>query len=281
MITHFLEDNNMKAAVYYETGAPDVFKYEDVPDPKCHPRGVVLDVEAVSIEGGDVLNRAGGPMPRSPHIVGYQAAGTIVEVGSEVTDRKVGQRVATSGGDGSHAAKRSVPVRGTWLLPDGLSSEEGACVPVPFGTADDCLFEFGRLQAGETVLVQGGAGGVGLAAIQLAKRAGATVISTASSQAKLDYLKDLGVDHGINYVEANLVEEVMRITDNKGVNLVVDPVGGEVLENSLRAIGFETHLFCFSANFGHLHFSLLPCFCLDVAELTPQPLPHRLRSCRH
>lgn len=229
----------MKAAVYYETGAPDVFKYEEVPDPKCHPRGVVLDVEAVSIEGGDVLNRAGGALTKTPHIVGYQAAGTIVEVGSEVTDRKVGQRVATSSGDGSHAAKRSVPVRGTWLLPDNLSSEEGACVPVPFGTADDCLFEFGHLQAGETVLVQGGAGGVGLATVQLAKRAGATVIATASSQPKLDFLKQLGVDHGINYVEANLLEEVMRITDNKGVNLVVDPVGGEVLENSLRAIGYR------------------------------------------
>jgi NADPH2:quinone reductase len=229
----------MKAAVYYETGDPGVFKYEDVADPQCHPKGIVLDVEAVSIEGGDVLNRAGGALNNHPHVVGYQAAGTIVEVGSEVTDRKVGQRVATSGADGSHAAKRSVASRSSWLLPDGLSSEEGACIPVPFGTADDCLFEFGRLQSGETVLIQGGAGGVGLAAIQLAKRAGATVISTASNQAKLDYLKDLGVDHCINYVESDLLEEVMRITDNRGVNLVVDPVGGEVLKNSIRAMGYR------------------------------------------
>jgi len=229
----------MKAAVYYETGDPDVFKYEDVADPKCHPKGIVLDVEAVSIEGGDVLNRAGGVLNNHPHVVGYQAAGTIVEVGSEVTDRKVGQRVATSGADGSHAAKRSVATRSSWLLPDDLSCEEGACIPVPFGTADDCLFEFGHLQSGETVLVQGGAGGVGLAAIQLAKRAGATVISTASNQAKLDYLKDLGVDHCINYVESDLLEEVMRITDNRGVNLVVDPVGGEVLQNSIRAMGYR------------------------------------------
>ena len=226
----------MKAAVYYETGNPDVFKYEDVADPKCHPKGILIQVEAVSIEGGDVLNRAGGAMTSTPHVVGYQAAGTIVEVGSEVTNRVVGQRVATSSADGSHAELRSVPARGSWLLPDALSSNEGACIPVTFGTADDCLFEFGHLKEGETVLIQGGAGGVGIAAIQLAKHAGATVIATASSQAKLDFLKELGADHCINYVEQDLLEEIGRYTDNKGVNLVVEPVGGHVLESSLKAL---------------------------------------------
>ncbi len=229
----------MKAAVYYETGAPEVLKYEEVADPVCHPRGILLAVEAVSIEGGDLLNRAGGNLTRVPHVVGYQAAGTIIEVGAEVRDRKVGQRVVTSGADGSHGAIRAVAARGSWLLPDSLSVEVGACIPIPFGTADDCLFEFGRLQAGETVLVQGGAGGVGLAAIQLAKRAGAKVISTASSQEKLDFLLNLGVDHVINYVASNLLDEVRRITDNKGVNLVVDPIGGEVLQNSIRAMGYR------------------------------------------
>jgi len=229
----------MKAAVYYETGAPEVLKYEEVADPVCHPRGILLAVEAVSIEGGDVLNRAGGNLTHVPHVVGYQAAGTIIEVGAEVRDRKVGQRVVTSGADGSHGAIRAVAARGSWLLPDSLSVEVGACIPIPFGTADDCLFEFGRLQAGETVLVQGGAGGVGLAAIQLAKRAGAKVISTASSQEKLDFLLTLGVDHVINYVASNLLDEVRRITDNKGVNLVVDPIGGEVLQNSIRALGYR------------------------------------------
>ena len=229
----------MKAAVYYETGGPEVFRYEDVPDPECHPRGIVIEVEAVSIEGGDVLNRAGGALRTHPHVVGYQAAGTICEVGAAVEDRQVGQRVATSGGDGSHAAKRSVPARASWLVPDNLAIEEAACIPVTFGTADDCLFEFGRLQPGETVLIQGGAGGVGLAAIQLAKRAGATVISTASSQKKLDFLKKLGVDHCIDYVETDWLREVRRITDNRGVNLVVDPIGGNVLQNSIRAAGYR------------------------------------------
>src|SRR5918998_6879661 len=83
----------MKAAVYYETGMPSVFRYEDVPDPVCHPRGIVIDVEAISIEGGDVLHRAGGEMATRPHIVGYQCAGTILEAGDQATDRAPGQRV--------------------------------------------------------------------------------------------------------------------------------------------------------------------------------------------
>ncbi|MEX1022622.1 MAG: alcohol dehydrogenase catalytic domain-containing protein, partial [Dehalococcoidia bacterium] len=85
----------MKAAVYHHTGAPDVLRTEDVPDPTCHPRGILVRVEAISIEGGDVLSRAGGVMASTPHIVGYQAAGTIIEVGESVTERAVGQRVVT------------------------------------------------------------------------------------------------------------------------------------------------------------------------------------------
>ena len=99
----------MKAAVYYQNGGPEVLKYEDVPDPVCHPKGVVIRVEAVSIEGGDTLNRWHGPLLSKPHVVGYQAGGEIVEVGSEVTDLKVGQKVTTVNAMGSHAALRSVP----------------------------------------------------------------------------------------------------------------------------------------------------------------------------
>ena len=86
----------MKAAVYYETGGPEVFRYEEVPDPVCHPRGLVIGVEAISIEGGDVLHRAGGEMTSRPHIVGYQCGGTVLEVGDEVTDIAVGQRVVAT-----------------------------------------------------------------------------------------------------------------------------------------------------------------------------------------
>ncbi len=184
----------MKAAVYYENGPPSVLKYEDVPDPECMAQGIVIKVEAVSIEGGDTLNRGRGELATVPHIVGYQAAGTIIEVGSEVTHLKAGQRVTTVNVHGSHAELRSVFARTAWVVPDNMDIKTAAAIPVPFGTAHDCLFEFGKLQKGETVLVQAGAGAVGLAAIQLAKQAGATVIATASSDERLEKLREYGMD---------------------------------------------------------------------------------------
>ncbi|MGH9078624.1 MAG: quinone oxidoreductase family protein, partial [Acidimicrobiales bacterium] len=186
----------MKAAVYYTTGGPEVFRYEAVPDPVPAAGEVLVRVEAISIEGGDTLNRLGGDIPQAPHIVGYQCAGTVVGTGGGVGGLAEGDRVVTVGLDGSHAELRAVGESFCWRIPLGVTTEEAACVPVPFGTADDSLFEFGRLQPGETALIQAGASGVGIAAIQLAKRAGATVLATASSQARLDRLIPLGLDHG-------------------------------------------------------------------------------------
>lgn len=225
----------MKAAVYYETGDPSVFKFEEVPDPICGPWDIVIDVKAISIEGGDVLNRAGGPMPAVPHIVGYDAAGVICQVGENVTDRQVGQRVTTLNQFGSHAEKRALNSLNSWIIPDDVSFEEAASVPVTFGTAHDCLFEFGHLKAGETILVQAGASGVGIVAVQLAKHAGARVLATASSYERLERLKEYGMDVGINYVEKDLVAEVKRLTDDQGVDLVIDGIGGEVLQKSIEA----------------------------------------------
>ncbi|HEY4377182.1 MAG TPA: zinc-binding dehydrogenase, partial [Acidimicrobiales bacterium] len=222
----------MKAAVYYETGAPEVLRYEDVPDPVMGAGDVLIRVEAISIEGGDTLNRAGGEMPSVPHIVGYQCAGTIVGVGSAVSDRREGQRVVTTGLWGSHAELIAAPAVLTWPLPDGADVVAAACVPVAFGTAHDCLFEFGHLVAGETVLIQAGAGGVGVAAIQLAKRAGATVLATASSDERLAKLADLGLDHPVNYSQDDWVDQVRDLTDGDGVELVVDSVGGTILQGS-------------------------------------------------
>ena len=229
----------MKAAVYYETGPPDVFRYEDVPDPVCHPNGVLIDIKAVSIEGGDLLNRAGGPMPARPHIVGYQGAGIVREVGANVSDRSVGQRIVTFVAYGSHAAIVSAPAMSTWIVPEALDLEHAACVPIPFGTADDALFQFGHLKASETVLVQAGAGGVGLAAIQLAKRAGATVLATASSDDKLRRLTEFGLDHGINYTTEDFVSAVRRLTDGRGVDVALDTVGGSVLEGCLKSLAYR------------------------------------------
>ena len=230
----------MKAAVYYENGPPDVFRYEDVPDPECHRKGIVIRVEAVSIEGGDTLNRFRGALVTKPHIVGYQAAGEVVQVGEEVDNFKVGDKVVTTGGFGSHAELRAVPARTAWRIPDGMDVRQAAVIPVPFGTADDCLFEFGRMKKGEIVLVQAGASGVGVAAIQLAARAGAAmVLATASSDERLERLKPLGLTHGINYREKDVATEVARLTDKHMADVIVDSVGGPTLQSSINSLAYR------------------------------------------
>jgi NADPH2:quinone reductase len=171
--------------------------------------------------------------------VGYQAAGVIEAVGSRVTDRAVGQRVVAIMLDGSHAELAVADAAWTWVLPEGMDFKAAAAVPVEFGTAHDALFEFGRLTPGQTVLIQAGAGGFGLAAIQLASTAGATVIATASSQARLARLAAYGVDFGIEYTKVDTASEIMRITDGRGVDLAIDSVGGQALADCIEAVAFR------------------------------------------
>ena len=229
----------MRAAVIYENGGPDVLRYEDVPDPDCPDGCVLIDVEAISIEGGDLLARAGSPPPSAPHVVGYLAAGTVVEAGAGVEDRAAGDRVVTLSMAGSHASKRAVPAMSTWSIPEGLDAAAAACVPVAFGTAQECLFTAGHLEAGQTALIHAGAGGVGMAAIQLAKQAGATVISTASSDEKLERLAEFGLDHGINHGNESFVERTRELTDGRGADVIVDSIGGRNLADSIGALAYR------------------------------------------
>jgi NADPH2:quinone reductase len=217
----------MKAAVIYENGGPEVLRYEDVPDPECPEGFVLLDVAASSIEGGDLLARASSPPPARPHIVGYLCAGTAIEVGAGVESPAVGDMVVALNADGSHAEKRAVPAAVTWPVPEGLDPAAAACVPVAFGTAQECLFTAASLDAEQMALIHAGAGGVGMAAIQLAKKAGATVISTASSDEKLERLRPLGLDHGINYASESFVDRVRELTDGRGVDVALDSIGEE------------------------------------------------------
>jgi NADPH2:quinone reductase len=229
----------VKAAVIYENGGPDVLRYEDAPDPECPEGCVLIDVEAISIEGGDLLARAGSPPTSVPHIVGYLAAGTVAEVGAGVEDRAPGDRIVTLNAAGSHASKRVTPAMSTWPIPDGLDAAAAACIPVAVGTAHECLFTAANLEAGQTALIHAGGGGVGMAAIQLAKRAGATVIATASDDKKLDRLKELGLDHGINYASENFVERTRELTDGHGADVILDSVGGQNLVDSIGALAYR------------------------------------------
>lgn len=233
----------MKASVYYENGGPDVFRFEDVADPVCDPAGIVIRVEAVSIEGGDTINRQNGELHTVPHIVGYQAAGEVIEVGAEVRNFKLGDKAVTVAPFGSHAERRAVPARSAWLIPAGLDMAQASTIPIPFGTAHESLFEFGRLKKGEIVLIQAGASGVGVAAIQLAARAGASmVLATASSDARLEALKPLGLTHGINYDRDDVVSEVARLTNGRMADVIVDTVGGTTLQSSILSLGHRGRL---------------------------------------
>jgi NADPH2:quinone reductase len=130
----------------------------------------------------------------------------------------------------------------TWPIPAGLDAARAACVPVAFGTAYECLFTAGGLTQGQTILIHAGAGGVGMAAIQLAKRAGATVISTASSDGKLQRLAGLGLDHGINYAADSFVERTMALTSSRGADVVIDSIGGQNLVDSVEVLAYRGRL---------------------------------------
>ena len=232
----------MMAAAIEINGGPEAFEYRELPDPVCADDGIVIEVDAISIEGGDLLARAMSPLKIVPHVVGYIAAGRIVEIGSAVTGRQLGERVVTLGAEGSHATKRAVAAAMAWPIPDGVSTQDAACVPVAFGTAFECLFTAGDLQPGATVLIHAGSGGVGMAAIQMAKLAGATVIATASSADKLERLKAFGMDHGIDYAAQDFVKATQKIVGKAGVDVVIDSVGGTTLADSVKVLGWRGRL---------------------------------------
>lgn len=228
----------MKAAVYDTPGAPSVLKYIDIADPVLALDEVLISVEAISIEGGDLINRRLKPPPRAPWVVGYAASGVIVAVGAEAKERKVGDRVAAFDMQGSHAELWAVRAARTWRMPDDVDAVDAAVLPISFGTASHCLFTRGGLQRGETVLIQAAAGGVGLAAVQLAAQAGARVIAVASGETRASRLRSLGADHVVDRVSHDVADTVRQITDGMGVDLALDPVG-TTLPTSISALAVE------------------------------------------
>lgn len=247
----------MKAAVYDVEGAPGVLKYADVPEPVTGPDDILISVEAISIEGGDLINRRSTPPPLPLWIGGYAAAGTVVAVGSKVRSRTVGDRVAAF-----HMQDRMRNVglcpRNARLIPDGVGMAEAAALPISFGTAHHCLFTRGMLRQGETVLIHAAAGGVGLAAVQLASQAGATVIAVVSGTQRRGRLRELGADYVVDRTKDNIVDSVRQYTHGTGVDLVIDPVG-TTLPVSLSALAPEGRMvFVGNAGGGSLTVDLWP-----------------------
>lgn len=226
----------MKAVFYSENGGPEVMTYGEHPDPEIGEHDVLVRNVAISIEGGDLLNRLLSPPERTPFVPGYQAGGVVEAVGAGVTRFSPGQRVVAFNWSGSHAEYMTAPEDFCFPVPDGLDMMIAASAPIAFGTAHDALVEYGQLRADETVLVQGAAGGVGLAAVQIAREIGATVIGTASSAERLQRIEQFGLDHGLDYRQDNIAERCLAITGGKGVDLALDLAGGKGKEMLVKAL---------------------------------------------
>jgi NADPH2:quinone reductase len=230
----------MKAIRVHEYGDESVLRYEDAPDPQATSRRLVIEVAAASINRGDLGRRQGtygGGLTALPFTPGWEVAGTVEALGEGVEDMSVGDRVIGQMGDGGYAEKALVHQAGVYKMPEGMTFEEGCTIPVVFLTAWFALHRLCRLQANETALIQAGGSGVGVAAIQVAKLAGARVITTAGGDEKCARCLELGADHAINYREKDFVQEVSRITEAAGADVVLESVGGQVFDKSLAVMG--------------------------------------------
>ncbi len=227
----------MQAIEVTEFGDSDVLQTVDREKPDPGPGEVRIAVEAAGINFADVMQRRGqypgGPEP--PYVPGMEAAGTIDAAGEGV-DLEVGDPVVAMVSGGGYAEYVTADAQTLFPIPEAMSFEEAAGFPVQFLTAHACLFEWGDLEAGERVLIQAAAGGVGTAAVQLASRAGAEVFGTASSAEKLELAADLGCDHPIDYTEEDFAAVIDEETDGEGVDLVLESVGDDVFERSLDAL---------------------------------------------
>jgi NADPH:quinone reductase-like Zn-dependent oxidoreductase len=212
----------MRAVVITKHGGPDVLKVQEQPDPELGPGQVRIDVAAAGINFADVMARMGlyQDAPKTPCVVGYEVAGTILELGDGVQGLTHGQRVFAGTQFGGYASQVVVPASDVIPLSDELSFEQGAAIPVNYGTAWAGLIGFGSLQAGERVLVHSAGGGVGIAATQIAKRSGAEVYGTASP-GKHARCEELGLDHAIDYTQSGWERGLPKF------DVILDAVGGK------------------------------------------------------
>ncbi|AOY87005.1 NADPH:quinone oxidoreductase [Marinobacter salinus] len=231
----------MKAILCKEYGPAEQLVIEDVPSPEVSGRGVKVRVKAAGLNFPDTLIIEGKYQlkPTMPFSPGGEMAGEVIEVGEKVTRFKPGDRVAGLTGYGSFAEEVIVPEQNLLPIPDGMSDEKAAAFTMVYGTSYYALKQRANLQPGESLLVLGASGGVGLATVELGKAMGARVIAAASSAEKLAIAKEAGADELINYTEEPLKEAVKNLTKGKGVDVVYDPVGGDFTEQALRAMGWN------------------------------------------
>ena len=226
----------MKSIRIHEKGGPDVLKFEDVADPTPGPGELLIKVEAVGMNFIDIYFREGLYPVERPYTPGSEAAGTIVAVGDRVKDLQVGQRVVSQNVKGSYAEKALVPADKAVRIPDGVSSKAAAAVWLQGLTAHYLAHSTYPLKNGDSCLVHAAAGGVGLLLCQMAKKRGAFVIGTASTEEKRKLAHAAGADEVIDYTSKDFAVETKRITNNAGVNVVYDSVGKTTFDKSLDCL---------------------------------------------
>ncbi len=269
----------MKAIVFHEHGGNEVLRFEDVPEPQVAYGQVKVKIHASALNHLDIWVRGGLPGPKipMPHILGNEMAGEIAELGDGVDGWNVGDRVVVSPGMGcgvcdqclsgydsacDHYKMHGYTLQGGWCeyqavdarrlikITDRWSMEEWASAPLVFITAWHMLFTRTTVRPGEDVLVHAAGSGVGIAAIQLARLAGARVITTAGSDGKIAKALELGAEHGINYKTHDFAKEVMKLTGGKGADIVVDHVGTDTFEGNLRCLAKRGRLVTCGATTG-------------------------------
>jgi NADPH:quinone reductase-like Zn-dependent oxidoreductase len=218
-------------------GAPDVLTARDVPTPAPGAGEVRIAVRAAGVNFADILARLGlyPDAPKPPVVVGYEVSGSVDAVGPGVTRVHEGDRVIALTRFGGYSTHVIVGAPYVFPLPEGLSDAEGAALPVNYLTAQIALYRLANVAAGETVLIHGAGGGVGIAATQLARLRRATIIGTAS-HGKHDALRAFGVNHAIDYRTADVGREVRQLTNDRGVDVVLDPLGGASFATSYRLL---------------------------------------------
>jgi NADPH2:quinone reductase len=233
----------MKAVVFEKLGGPEVMKIAELPKPEVQPGTVLIKVRAAGINFADTLFRQGQYLiqPQLPDTPGFEASGEIEAVGAGVPNFKPGQRVAAMGSK-MYAEYALAPASQVIAIPNSITFEHAAAFPAQVLTAWHLLYTAHETKPGQTVLVHSAAGGVGIAAVQIAKAAGARVIGTVSNASKAALIKEYGADDAIDYVANDFAVEANRITGGRGVDLILDAVGATTLDKGLTCL----------APFGHL-----------------------------
>ena len=232
----------MKAQVVHELGGIESLQWEDIPEPEVPAGHVEIAVRAAALNFPDILIVQGlyQMRPELPFSPGAEAAGEVVSVGRDVTHFQPGDRVIAYSSHGAFSERFVVPAGSVFRMPDELSFETGSVVSMIYGTSYHALFDRADLQAGETLLVTGATGGVGSAAVQLGKAAGATVIAAVGSETKVETARELGADEVVLYGAGHsLRDQVKELTKGQGADVIYDPVGGDVFLETLRCVAWE------------------------------------------